>query len=416
MKDPFYAILAMQLHPKIASRFQVEGGCWCAATDGRCIYLNPDGWLKLTPLQQAWVIRHELLHCVLRHPTRLHTRDIAYWNIAADFVVNMVITSKKEELPLEGVLWDDQYKKMDADTIYQLIKEDMASNPAQEGLGLESGKGSGKGADEFKRIAKGLGATPHSAMQDPFIDQETGEPIDPQDVEHYKVQIESNWRAAFANACQVASGKGNYPAGLETLVEREHAPRLPWERLLQQWVQARVREGYDWMRPNKRFVAEGLYLPGRGKPALGDVVIIVDTSGSVKNELLSAFLGEIEGVLKAHPARVFLVSCDTHPVLTGVYDNAYDFPDQVQVAGRGGTDFRPGIQWIEDHSGPFCDGECLMDDTPGIAIYLTDGMGTYPEDLPEGLDMLWVLSINWEKDSEFYPPIGETIIAFEDLG
>jgi predicted metal-dependent peptidase len=169
------------------------------------------------------------------------------------------------------------------------------------------------------------------------------------------------------------------------------------------------------MRPNRRFVAEGIYLPGRGKPSLGDVVVFVDTSGSVSDKLLSFFLGEVEGVLKAHPARVFLVACDAEPWLVGEYDNAYDFPLEVPIKGRGGTDFRTGVKWIEDHSGAFCEGEQYMDETPRIAIYLTDGMGDYPKELPEGLDMLWVLSKNWEKGSPWYPPVGEVIIAFEDL-
>ena len=169
------------------------------------------------------------------------------------------------------------------------------------------------------------------------------------------------------------------------------------------------------MRPNRRFVAEGIYLPGRGKPSLGDVVVLVDTSGSVSDKLLGVFLGEIEGVLKAHPARLFLVACDAAPRLVGEYENAYDFPMEVPITGRGGTDFRPGVQWIEEHSGPFCEGEQHMDEIPRIAIYLTDGMGNYPEELPEGLDMLWVLSMNWEKGSPWYPPVGEAIIAFEDL-
>lgn len=498
-KSPFYAVLSMRLQPRIATPLQVITGCWCAATNGKHFIINPDGWLGLTPKQQMWVMKHEILHCVLRHPTRISTRHPPLWNIACDFVVNMVLTKSKEDLPVEGALWDDRFQKMDADSIYQILKNELmqqrqsggsgngggsqgqgesddsggqgqgqqgSPDENQEGMSQPNKQQSGRGqghsqsrgqsqgggqpdqnqsggsgqaqqnqndqgdqdenqsngkrdkqreAEEFRELAERLGANPHSTMMDPFDDPETGDKLNPEDMEHAKAQIENAWKAAFAQARQVASGKGDYPAGLEQLVERENAPRLPWERLLQQWVQARIREGYDWMRPNRRFVAEGIYLPGRGKPSLGDVVVLVDTSGSVGDKLLAAFLGEIEGVLKAHPARVFLVACDASPWLVGEYDNAYDFPMSVPIKGRGGTDFRPGVKWIEEHSGPFCEGEQHMDEIPRIAIYLTDGMGNYPEELPEGLDMLWVLSRNWEKGSAWYPTVGEAIIAFEDL-
>jgi len=389
-----------------------------------------------------------------------------------DYVVNMVLTKKKEDLPVEGALWDERFQKMDADSIYQILKTELTqeceagdvkgdggsdgqdSQQGNQGSGKDQGSGKGRGtgkgsgqgqgsgkgkgtgdqgsgqdqggggkgqqnkqrqAEEFKKLAERLGASPHSTMMDPFDDPETGESANPEDIENMKTQIENAWKAAFAQAAQMAAGKGDYPAGIDQLVERENTPRLPWERLLQQWVQARIREGYDWMRPNRRFVAEGIYLPGRGKPSLGDVVVIVDTSGSVSDKLLSAFLGEIEGVLKAHPARVFLVACDASAVLVGEYENAHDFPMEVPIVGRGGTDFTFGVKWIENHSGSFCEGEQYMDEIPRIAIYLTDGMGTYPQELPEGLDMLWVLSQNYEKGSPWYPPVGEAIIAFQDL-
>ena len=488
-KSPFYATLSMRLQPRIATPYQVLSGCWCAATNGKHFIINPDGWLPLSPRQQVWVMKHEILHCVLRHPTRICSRNGALWNIACDFVVNMVITGKKEDLPIEGALWDERFQKMDADSIYQILKEQLQSQSGgqstkqcknqssgpmggqsqkgnspsggqsqkgnspssgqgqkgnspsggqgggqsqkdQQGQGDSQGGQSGNGqndsqskgkrdkqreAEEFREMAERLGAKPHSTMMDPFEDPETGEQTNPEDIDHMKAQIENAWKAAFTQARQMASGKGDYPAGLEQLVERENTPRLPWERLLQQWVQARIREGYDWMRPNRRFVAEDIYLPGRGKPSLGDIVVLVDTSGSVSDKLLSAFLGEIDGVLKAHPARVFLVACDAAPYLVDVYENDYDFPTNVPIQGRGGTDFRPGVKWIEDHSGSFCEDEQLMDETPRVAIYLTDGMGDYPKELPEGLDMLWVLSKNWEKSSPWYPPVGEAIIAFEDV-
>jgi predicted metal-dependent peptidase len=467
MKSPFYAALSMRLQPKIATPIQVLSGCWCAATNGKNFIINPDGWINLEPHQKIFVMKHEILHCVLRHPTRIFKRNISIWNISCDYVVNMILAKTKEDLPIEGSYWDNRFQRMDADTIYQILKkeldqkikkrqgdqgdEDVYHQDIGEGQGVDEQKskslsqqqrnkskdqveeqqsigrrkepgkqewckrGRQRDVQEFKDLSKRFGAKPHSMMLDPLVDSETGESLSHENAENSKIQIENAWKSAFSQVSQLAYGKGDYPFGLDQIVERENTPRLPWERLLQQWFQARIREGYDWMRPNRRFIADNIYLPGRGKPSLGDVVVLLDTSGSVSNQLLSAFLGEIEGVLKASPARVFLVACDAAPSLIGEYENAHDFPIEVPIYSRGGTDFRPGVRWIEEHSGPFCKGKQHMGEMPRIAIYLTDGMGNYPTELPEGLDMLWVLSKNWERGSQWYPPVGEVIIAFEDL-
>ena len=51
------------------------------------------------------------------------------------------------------------------------------------------------------------------------------------------------------------------------------------------------------------------------------------------------------------------------------------------IRGRGGTDFRPGFAWLDEH-----------DIRPGVCLYFTDmECSSYPETEP-GFEVLWV---NW---------------------
>ena len=57
---------------------------------------------------------------------------------------------------------------------------------------------------------------------------------------------------------------------------------------------------------------------------------------------------------------------------------AADLPDEIAIKGRGGTDFRPGFAWLEEH-----------DIRPGVCLYLTDMLcSSYPETEP-AFDVVW---------------------------
>ena len=76
---------------------------------------------------------------------------------------------------------------------------------------------------------------------------------------------------------------------------------------------------------------------------------------------------------------------------------AGDLPDEIVVRGRGGTDFRPGFAWLEEH-----------DIRPGVGLYLTDmECSRYPETEPD-FPVIWVnhgdIPGDWNRE-----PWGERI-------
>ena len=65
------------------------------------------------------------------------------------------------------------------------------------------------------------------------------------------------------------------------------------------------------MRPNRRLLQQGLYLPGLHSEELGDVVVAVDTFGSVGERELAVFAREVQGVVDAFDCTVTVLYHDT---------------------------------------------------------------------------------------------------------
>ncbi len=65
-------------------------------------------------------------------------------------------------------------------------------------------------------------------------------------------------------------------------------------------------------RPNRRFISSNLYLPSMYSEGLGDVVIVIDTSGSISDTELIDFQSEVNCILEdTQPEKVYVLYCDT---------------------------------------------------------------------------------------------------------
>jgi predicted metal-dependent peptidase len=137
-------------------------------------------------------------------------------------------------------------------------------------------------------------------------------------------------------------------------------------------------------------IAAGLYLPSVSKSGVGEIVIAVDTSGSIGQEELAQFASEITSMCdEAKPEGIHVVYCDA--VVQSVQSFDSSEPIALEPKGGGGTDFKPVFTWVEEQQ---IEPVCL--------IYLTDlCCHSYPQ-IP-GYPVLWV------TDSRRTAPFGETI-------
>ena len=196
---------------------------------------------------------------------------------------------------------------------------------------------------------------------------------------------------AVNSAIQEAKNRGKMPGNIETIIEDIINPIVDWRTVLARFLRATDKSDYSWTRFNKRLISQGLYLPGLYSPALGEISIIVDTSGSVSDDELTVFSSETSAILQElNPSAVNFVQCDAE-VHSNVTYTREDLPLKYEYQGRGGTSFVPAIEFVEENY-----------PLTTACIYFTDLEGDFP-DHPPGFPMLWITTVKHEV------PFGEVI-------
>ena len=129
---------------------------------------------------------------------------------------------------------------------------------------------------------------------------------------------------------------------------------MDWRELLRRFWSETTPADYSWMRPNRRHLWTGLYLPGVVREGVGEVAIAVDCSGSVSARQLRLFEAEVRSILEGQrPERVYVLYFDAvvHKVET------YEAGQRIDLnpVGGGGTEFGPCFEWLEDQGHPASD-------------------------------------------------------------
>ena len=190
---------------------------------------------------------------------------------------------------------------------------------------------------------------------------------------------EQAWDEAMHQALSIARAEGKAPGGVEETVRNAHASTLDWRTLLRRYMTDAASRDYSWSAPNRRFIDSGLYLPSIRSEGIDTIAVIIDTSGSVPAQTLGEFWAELREVVdEIRPQRVFVLQVDAALQDAAEY-TADDLPDEIALKGRGGTDFRPGFEWLDQQG-----------IQPGVCLYFTDmECSSYPEAEPS-FPVLWV--------------------------
>lgn len=265
------------------------------------------------------------------------------------------------------------------------------SGEGEEGDGEGQGQGQGQnGSDQLPPNVQqpGQGGSPDSNVG--ALDDADG-------------SLEEVWRGLLTQAAMVAKQRGTLPGQLERLVEAATQPRVPWQRIIEMYINDVVRDDYDMLRQDRRFLQQGIYLPELQSNAC-QVAVAVDTSGSIGAEELKTFLGEITGMLRCRGvSRMRLLACDAEVTLDETILPTDPLPENFP--GGGGTDFRPVFKAIEDNP------EGLP---PALIVYLTDGFGSFP-DRDIGIPTIWMIATQSGVDDEQLPKPPFGVVVRYDL-
>jgi predicted metal-dependent peptidase len=343
-RSAFFTALALY------ARFEVSLTIPTAATDGRTIFINPRFFDTLTPAEQDAVLTHEVLHAALLHVPRRGGRDGKLWNVAADIVVNGMLAQQRYDLPAGG-LRDKRLEHLSVEEVYEKLLDQQGEQ------------------EQPQPQPDLLDQRPADAQGQPH-EMTGGLPADPQ---ARSAALEKHWQQAHNQAATTA---GSAPAGLARELGGLAPAALDWRSYLWRYL---VHTPTDFQDFDRRFVGRGMYLETISGESL-HVLLAVDTSGSINQRAVDVFLGEVRGILRAYPH----LRCDMYYADAEVYGPHRLTPSSPipPARGGGGTDFRPFFARIPGYRPPW---------QPSVAIYLTDGYGSFPE-RPPRCPVLWVVT------------------------
>jgi len=320
------------------------------------------------------LIMHENLHKLFQHPflwKHLYEQNARCANMACDYVINIIIKDIDKAsggfvtLP-EGGLYDEQYRGMDSQEVFNKLLED--SDDDDDG----DGGGDGDGDEGFDHH-----------------DWDSGKSDD--EIEEIKKEIDQAVRQG-----QIMAGKlgGKTSRILEDLLN----PKVDWREQLRDFINS-LAEGKDistWQRVNRRWLQHDMYMPSTLSESMGRIVIGVDTSGSIGEADLAKFLSEVQAIcVNVSPDMVDLIYWDAEVAAHEVYgrDKQDKLVESTKPAGGGGTD-------------PACVPKYLKANQikPECVVMLTDGyvFGSWGEwDCP----VLWCIV----GGNKAQPPVGAAI-------
>lgn len=366
LERPFIGALVLHLGLVPDARLRTLG------TDARAIYYNPAFVAALSFGETQFVLGHEALHCALGHFHRGRHRMRARWDRACDYAVNQLLADDGLTPP-PGVLLDAAFRTMSAEEIYPLLDDGAAGAPLDEHLFGAAPMGFAA-ALQAARGAAPTAVDIDSAFLDAHRDgfDEIGARAAPVD------QLASAWRDRLASAALEAAQAGRLGAAFRDAVDRLVEPRLPWRALLARYLMAAARDDYSFQRPGRRG-GEAL-LPGLRSTAV-DLVLALDTSGSVTQEDFRAFVGEVDALKGQIHARVTLLGCDAELARGGPwrFESWEPITVPAELVGGGGTRFTPVFDWVAEQGA-----------RPDALLYFTDGLGEFPPESP-GYPVLWLV-------------------------
>jgi predicted metal-dependent peptidase len=236
--------------------------------------------------------------------------------------------------------------------VYNKLREQQQDQ--QQG----GGNGSGEGDEDSDGMGGGFDGT--------------GDLVDAQD-EATRVDME----ATIVAAAKMAKECGQGSSLIDRVLDKVGAPHVRWQDVLRSMMTESAAADYSYLRPSRRFIGSGLYMPSLRSEALGGLAIGFDTSGSMGPQECQQIAAELQAIVDdLQPAFVEVVYCDY--AVTHVERFERDDMLTLNPKGGGGTRFKP----VFDHF-------ANSDERYAGMIFFTDMEGDLQECNEPDMPVVW---------------------------
>lgn len=276
-----------------------------ACTDGLELRLNPEFFLSLTPKVRISLMNHETWHVAFQHMVRLNGRNPYCWNKACDYVINDMLQKNGYELG-SGWLYDKQYQDMSAEQVYDILYQDPNNHSS-------------------------------SSMDDLISPSNSNNPQVTQQIQNTIMKA--------ATAAKALGQGGSLPSSIVQTIEEILTPPVNWQSLFQKFMHKLINNKFDYKKPKRRYFPDFFFPSKKGK-GVDTFLVACDSSGSVSDEDLAAFLNQVNiarNVLKPEETLMLLFDTAIRDELKFSKEEKVKY---VDFKGRGGTDPECVIEYV----------------------------------------------------------------------
>lgn len=368
LSSPYFGTLASRL--KLEASENIPG----FLSDGLALDFNPDYVNDLSNQECEFMLANGAMHAALIHERRQLGRMGWLWQLATDHAINAILVQNGFAMPPQ-VNFEPRFEGMYAEQIYAELKEEIKNEAYNEDETNDTGFNENH---QRKREIRDQASQPNDATASrPQLEGET----------HLD---ESLFNAFEKSLREQLDRQGNTPLGLERLFVPTKVTHIDWRSELANALNHHLMRDYRVLPPSKKLLYEHIYLPASTSQTL-ELVIALDSSGSIDEKLLGDFIAETESLLETFSDyRIHLLVSDAK-----IQSHQEFYPGEpitFRLKGGGGTDFRPVFEWVK-----------LFVPETVLLLYFTDLDGRFPDITP-------VHETLWLTASNKVAPLGKTVI------
>lgn len=369
-KHPYFGMLASRLKHEEDEEIKYY------ASNGKRFKYNPLFINNCSIEELMFILTNCVMHHILSHQQRKLNRKGNLWQLATDFAINSMLKKNGMKIP-KGANFNNEFKNMYAEEIYKVLLEQNE---------LEGTNAFDERVDKTDKKDNSLVESQEQSKESIFANIDHVE-------ENLDEKDEEQWEYAATLAKEVAQKKSLMPLGFERFAKKMKAKNIDWRFELYNAINRHMRNNYAFMPPNKKHIYRGIALPSLSSDTLS-LVVAIDTSGSIKDELLGAFIEEFKSIMQNFPSiAIELILADAK--VQGHYSFQGGDDLKFSLKGGGGTDYRPVFEYIEANL-----------PMSSMLLYFTDGEGIFPK-IPPPYEVLWALSTNKTRI-----PFGRPLVIF----
>ena len=336
MDEPFFAALSRKIEKRASTAIPTAGVRVDPETAQFEMIYNPDFFASLPEEHVRGVLKHEFYHLIFEHVTSRKPEGVDHkvWNICADLAINSHLVGELPEMacmPGEGPFAD--LPKGESAEWY------LANMPQQDDS--EGGSGEGDGGE-----GDGEGE-PGSFDDHSGWDDAAQSPAQQAANQMAKERLKQAMKEAAQEAAQSAKGWGSMSGEVKQEILKRLETKVDWKKVLRYFIKTsqRANKTSTVRRINKRYA----YIhPGKKVKRQAKIAIAIDQSGSVCDDMLENFFGELNKLAKL--AEFTVVPFDTQVDESKVYTWKKGASQKAERVLCGGTCFDAPTEYVNSQN------------------------------------------------------------------